>query len=151
MFLLKKKKNEARKRQWQMAMNRWDLATKKWEPKHHDVLCSKHIPKKCFTDLTLLSIQFGLKQLHAHRVTDLEKFSVRISKDETPTPLPVVGRFPLVIPVFSSLVRCVAFRSFSFCLLQLSQQARPHQRACLLLGVLFYFISPVYPCLFHHT
>ena len=36
-----KKKNEARKRQWQMAMNQWDLATKKWEPKHHDVLCSK--------------------------------------------------------------------------------------------------------------
>ena len=47
--------------------------------------------------------------------------------------------FPLVIPSFSSLVRCVAFRSFSFCLLQLSQQARPHQGACLLLGVLFYF------------
>jgi len=58
-----KKNNEARKRQWQMAMNRWDLATKKWEPKHHDVLCSKHIPKKCFTDLTLLSIQFGLKYM----------------------------------------------------------------------------------------
>ena len=34
-------KNEARKRQWQVAMNRWDLATKKWEPKHHAVLCSK--------------------------------------------------------------------------------------------------------------
>ena len=42
----KKKKNEARKRQWQMAMNRWDLATKKWEPKHHDVLCTKHEFKK---------------------------------------------------------------------------------------------------------
>ena len=41
--------------------------------------------------------------------------------------------------IFSSLVRCVAFQSFSFCLLQLSQQARPHQGACLLLGVLFYF------------
>ena len=27
-------------------MNRWDLATKKWEPKHHDVLCSKHFEKK---------------------------------------------------------------------------------------------------------
>ena len=38
-----KKLNEARKRQWQMAMNRWDLATKKWESKHHDVLCSKHL------------------------------------------------------------------------------------------------------------
>ena len=38
-------KNEARKRQWQVAMNRWDLATKKWEPKHHDVLGSKHLEK----------------------------------------------------------------------------------------------------------
>ena len=61
----KEKKNEARKRQWQVAMNRWDLATKKWEPKHHDVLCSKHFEKKkkCFTDCTLLSIQFGLKYM----------------------------------------------------------------------------------------
>ena len=54
--------NEARKQQWQMAMNRWDIATKKWEPKHHDVLCSKH-KKKSFTDRTLLSIQFGLKYM----------------------------------------------------------------------------------------
>ena len=46
---------------------------------------------------------------------------------------------PLVISSFSSLVRCVAFQSFSFCLLSFSQQARPHQGACLLLGVLFYF------------
>ena len=27
-------------------MNRRDLATKKWEPKHHDVLCSKHFEKE---------------------------------------------------------------------------------------------------------
>ena len=78
-----------------------------------------------------------------HRVTDLEEIPVRISKDEAPTPLSVVGPFLfyflLVIPSFSSLVRCVAFQSFLFCLLQLSQQARPHQGACLLLGVLFYF------------
>ena len=44
-----------------------DPATKKWEPKHHDVLCSKHFEKnknkKCFTDRTLLSIQFGLKYM----------------------------------------------------------------------------------------
>ena len=32
--------------EWQAGMNRWDLATKKWEPKHHDVLCSKHFEKK---------------------------------------------------------------------------------------------------------
>ena len=48
----------------------------------------------------------------------------------------------LVISSFSNLVRCVAFQSFSFCLLQLSfTTAGPYQGACLLLGVLFYFPS----------
>ena len=71
-------KNEARRRQWQVAMNRWDLATKKWEPKHHDVLCSKHFEKKkkkkekkkkkSFTDRTLLSNQFGLKCPQGNRL-----------------------------------------------------------------------------------
>ena len=38
-------------------------------------------------------------QIHVHRVTDLERFPVRISKDEAPTPLPVVG--PLFISPLS--------------------------------------------------
>ena len=67
LFLKKKKKKEkkkkARKRQWQMAMNGWEPKDQKWEPKDHDVLCSKHFEKKCFTDRTLLSIQFGLKYM----------------------------------------------------------------------------------------
>ena len=80
-------------------------------------------------------------QIHVHRVTDLERFPVRISKDEAPTPLPVVG--PLFIsPLSFHLSRALLgawrfglFRSvYSF-----SQQARPHQGNCLLLGVLFYF------------
>ena len=79
------------------------------------------------------------KMVNSHRVTDLEKNPVRISKDEAPTPLSVVGPFLLVISSFSNIVRCVAFQSFSFRLLQLSQQARPHQGVCLLLGVLFQF------------
>ena len=70
------------------------------------------------------------KMASSHRVTNLEKIPVRISKDEAPTPLAFVY-FRLVISSFLSLVRCVAFQSFSFCLLQLSQQARPHQGACL--------------------
>ena len=37
-------------------------------------------------------------QIHVHRVNDLEKFPVRISKDEALTPLPVVG------PLFISLL-----------------------------------------------
>ena len=53
-----------------------------------------------------------------HRVTDLEKNPVRISKDEALTPLSVVGPlFPPCYLIFSSLVRWVAFQSFSFCLL----------------------------------
>ena len=38
-------------------------------------------------------------QIHVHRVTDLETFPVRISKDEAPTPLPVV--LPLFISPLS--------------------------------------------------
>ena len=55
----------------------------------------------------------------SHRVTDLEIIPVRSPKDEAPTPLSVVGPvyFLLVISSFSNLVRCVAFQSFSFCLL----------------------------------
>ena len=85
-------------------MNRWDPATKKWEPKHHDVHFEK-INKKCFTDRTLLSNQFGLKYMSVG-VTDLERFPVRISKDEAPTPLPVVG--PLFIsPLLLHLSRAL--------------------------------------------
>ena len=60
------------------------------------------------------------KMASSHRVTDLETIPVRISKDEAPTQLSVVGAFVyflLVISSFSNLVRCVAFRSFSCCLL----------------------------------
>ena len=38
-------------------------------------------------------------QIHVHRVTDLERFPVRFSKDEAPMPLPVVR--PLFIPPLS--------------------------------------------------
>ena len=45
-------------------------------------------------------------QIHVHRVTDLERFPVRISKDEAPTPLPVVG--PLFIsPLLFHLSRAL--------------------------------------------
>ena len=78
-----------------------------------------------------------------HKVTDFEKFPVRISKNEAGSDAIVSSwafvYFLLVMSSFSSLFRCVAFQSFSFFLFQLSQQARPQQGACLLLGVLFYF------------
>ncbi len=109
---------------------------KKWEPKHHDVLCSKHFQKNASQIAPCWAFSLGSNT--CPQVTDSERFPVRISRIANSW---AFVYFPLVIPSFSSLVRCVAFRSFSFCLLQLSQQARPHQGACLLLGVLFYFPS----------
>ena len=50
-----------------------------------------------------------------HRVSDLEQNPVRISKDEAPTPLSVVG--PLFIfSMLFHLSRALPFQSFSFCL-----------------------------------
>ena len=86
----------------------------------------------------------------SHRVTGLGKIPVRISKDEAPTPLSVVGPLcisSLLFHHFSNLVRCVAFQSFSFCLLF-------HNRLDLIREPVFYWvfylIFPVYPCLLHH-
>ena len=78
----------------------------------------------------------------SHRVTDLEKIPVRISKDEAPTPLSVVGPLfisALLFHLSRALLGAWHFILFSFCLVQLSQQARLHQGACFLLGVLFNF------------
>ena len=62
--------------------------------------------------------------MDVHRVTDFEKFPVRISKiklifvvvDAIASSWAFVY-FPFVSSSFSSHVRCVAFRSFSLCLL----------------------------------
>ena len=147
-------KNEARKWQWQVAMNRWDLATKKHEPKHHDVLCWKHFEKKCFTDHALLSIQFGLKYnvcRGVHRVTELEKIPVWISKDEAPMPLPVVG--PLFISPMSFHLSRALLGAWRFGLFRCVYSSF-HNRLDLIREPafywVFYFIFPIYPCLFHH-
>ena len=84
-----------------------------------------------------------------HRVTDLEKNPVRISRHEAQTPLSVVG--PLFI---SSLLfhltrallgawRFSLFRSFTlaFTTSWTSSGSLPF------IGC---FIFPIYPCLFHH-
>ena len=84
---------------WKIS-NRWDLATEKWEPKHHDVLCSKNFGKKKKMLHRSHPAEYSVwAQIHVHRVTDLDKFPVRISKDEALTPLPVVG--PLFISPLS--------------------------------------------------
>ena len=139
-------KNEARKWQGQVAMNRWDLATKKWEPKHHDVLCSKHFEKKkCFTDRTLLSIQFGLKCMSiggVQRVTDLEKCPVGTSTDEAPTPLTVVGPLfisPLLFHLSRALLGAWRFGLFRYVYSSFHYREPAFHWA-------FYFIFPIYPC-----
>ena len=54
-------------------------------------------------------------QIHLHMVTDLERFPVRISKDEAPTPLPVVGPLfisPLSFHLFRALLGAWRFGLF---------------------------------------
>ena len=87
-----------------------------------------------------------------HRVTDLEIFPVRISKDEAPKPLSLVG--PLF---FSSLLfhlsrallgawRFSLFRSVNSSFYN-SWRGLIREPA---FYWLFYFIFSIYPCLFHH-
>ena len=87
----------------------------------------------------------------SHRATDLETILVRISKDVAPTPLLVVG------PLFISSLLFHLFRTLSgawrfslFC----SVHSSFHNRLDLIREPafywVFYFIVPVYPCLFHH-
>ena len=76
---------------------------------------------------------------------DLEKNPVQISKDEAPMLLSVAG--PLFISsLLFHLSRALlgVWRFSLFCAVYSSfhnRQAGPHQGACLLLGVLFYFTS----------
>ena len=91
-------------------------------------------------------------QIHVHRVTDLERFPVRISKDEAPTPLPVAGRL-FISPLSFHLSRALlgAWRFGLFRSVYSSFHNRlDHIREPAVYWV-FYFISPVYSCLFHHT
>ena len=146
MFFALKKKNEARKWQWQMAMNWWDLATKKWEPKHHDVLCSKHKKKKLHRSHPAEHSVWA--QIHVHRVTNSEKFPVRISKDEALTPMPVVG--PLFTSPLSFHLSRALLGAWRFCLFRCVYSSF-HNRLDLIKEPAFYcFIFPIYPCLFHH-
>ena len=73
LFVSEEEKNEARKRQWQMAMNQWEVGTKtkKREPKHHDVLCSKHFEKMLHRSHPAEHSFWA--QIHVHSETDFEK------------------------------------------------------------------------------
>ena len=111
--------------------------------------------KKCLTDRALLSNQSG-PQIHVcrgvHRVTGLEKCPVRISKDEAPTPLPVVG--PLFISPLSFRLSRALLDAWRFGLFRCVYTSF-HNRLDLIrepaFYCVFYFIFPIYPCLFHHN
>ena len=85
------------------------------------------------------------KMASNHRVTDLEKIPVRISKDEAPTQLSVVGPLFISSLLFHLSRALLDMRRFS---LFRSVYSIFHNRldliswACLLLGV---FIFPIYP------
>ena len=88
-----------------------------------------------------VTLESRCKMASRHSVTDLEKNPVRISKDEAPTPLSVVG------PLFISSLLChlswALLGAWHFSLFR-SVYSSFHNKlelpgACLLLGVLFYF------------
>ena len=87
----------------------------------------------------------------SHRVTDLEKILVRISKDETPTSLSVVG--PLFISFLLFHLSRALSGAWGFSLFH-SVYSSFHNRLDLIREPafywVFYFIFPVYPCLFHY-
>ena len=91
-------------------------------------------------------------QIHVHRVTDLEKFPVRISKDEAPMPLPVVG--PLFILPLSFHLSRALLGAWRFGLFR-GVYSSFHNRLDLIREPtfywVFYFIFPIYPCLFHYA
>ena len=107
----------------------------------------KAFRKKCFIDRTLLSIKFGLKYM-----SDFEKFPVRISKDEAPTPLPVVG--PLFISPLSFHLSRALLGAWRFGLFRCVYSSF-HNRLDLIREPafywVFYFSFPDYLCLVHHS
>ena len=84
-----------------------------------------------------------------HRVTDLGKNPVRISKDEAPTPLSVVG--PLFIASLLFHLSRALLGAWRFSLFS-SVYSSFHNRPDLIREPAFYwcFIFPFYSCLFHH-
>ena len=86
-----------------------------------------------------------------HRVTDLETIPVRISKDEAPTPMSVVG--PLFISSLLFHLSQALLGAWCFSL-SCSVYSSFHNRLDLIREPafywVFYFIFPIYLCLFHH-
>ena len=87
----------------------------------------------------------------SHSVTDLEIIPVWISKDEAPTQLSVVG--PLFISSLLFRLSRTLLGAWRYSLFR-SLYSNFHNRLDLIRKLafywVFYFIFPIYPCLFHH-
>ena len=90
----------------------------------------------------------------SHRITDLENIPVRISKDEAPTPLSVVG--PLFISCLLFHLSRALLGAWRFSLFR-SVYSSFHNRLDLIREPAFYWMfflllifPPIDPCLFHH-
>ena len=108
-------------------------------------------PKIMCTYAHYVTLGTRCKMASSHRVTDLEQIPVRISKDEAPTPLSVVGPLfisSLLFHLSRTLLGTDFFVFFFFF------NSSFHNRLDLFREPafywVFYFIFPVYPCLFHH-
>ena len=145
----KRKRKKARKRQWQTAMNRWDLATKKWEPKHHDVLCSKHFGKNASQIAPCWAFSSGSNICpQGNRLWKMSSSNLQGWSSDA------IAIGPLFIsPLSFHLSRALlgAWRFGHFRCVYSSF----HNRLDLIREPafywVFYFIFPIYPCLFHHT
>ena len=86
-----------------------------------------------------------------HRVTEMEKNPVLISKDEAPTPLSVVG--PLFISSLLFHLTRTLLGAWRFSLFR-SVYSSFHNKLDLIREAafywVFYFVFPIYLCLFHH-
>ena len=122
---------------------------------HENIFCRTEsvamTPKIMRTYAHYVTLGSRCKMASSHRVIDLEKIPVRISKDEPPTPLSVVG--PLFISSLLFHLSRAFLGAWRFSLF-LSVYSRFHNRLDLIREPafywVFYFIFPVYPCLHHH-
>ena len=142
--------NEARKRQWQMAMKRWDLATKKWEPKHHDVLCSKHLQKNASKIAPCWAFSLGSSTCpQGNRLGKISSSNLQGWSSDAIASSWAFVYFPLSFHLSGALLGAWRFGLFRSVYSSFHNRL-DHIREPAFYWV-FYFISPIYPCLFHHT
>ena len=118
-------------------------------------VCTKSIAVTLKIMCTYAHITLGSrsKMASSRRVTDLEKNPVWISKDGAPVPLSVVGPLFISCLLFYLSQSQTLLGAWCFSLFR-SVYSSFHNRLDLIRELafywVFYFIFPIYPCLFHH-